>query len=218
MAGLTVVSLNVGQTRIVTFEGRAMKTGIFKKPVDGRRMLRLDNVEGDQQADLRVHGGTDKAVYGYPAEHYEYWKTLLVDMPSESGAFGENLTTAGLTENSLHISDHFQVGNAVLRVTQPRIPCLKLAARFRRSDMIDLFHRSGRSGFYFAVVEEGGLGAGDAIELKHRDTKAVTVADVNRLYLDKGDPELLDRVLDVPTLAGSMRRHFEKRRPGKSRR
>ena len=97
---------------------------------------------------------------------------------------------------------------------------LRLRGKLRSGGFARIYdlQTSGRSGFYFAVVEEGGLGAGDAIELKHRDTKAVTVADVNRLYLDKGDPELLDRVLDVPTLAGSMRRHFEKRRPGKSRR
>ncbi len=214
MVFMKVVSLNVGRPRTINYRDRTIETGIYKDPVEGRVKLRPHNLEGDEQADLTVHGGLEKAVYGYPFEHYEYWKNLLGDIPFGWGAFGENLTTSGITEDSLNIGDTLRIGSATLMVRQPRLPCFKLAAKFERDNMIDLFYKSGRCGFYFSIEEEGDLGGGDAIEPKYRDPNNVTVADVNRLFLEKENTELLEHVLRAPALSAWWRRHFEERLEG----
>src|SRR5215213_198052 len=167
---MKIVSLNVGLPKLVIHNGEPVSTGIFKEPVIGRVVLRTLNLEGDRQSDLSVHGGPSKAVYGYPSEHYEYWKQELPDMELPWGVFGENFTTSGLDEAELGIGDRFRVGSAVVMVTQPRMPCYKLGIRFGRSDILRKFLASGRPGFYFAVVQEGEVAAGDEIELlEHND-------------------------------------------------
>ena len=128
-------------------------------------MLRTLNLDGDRQADLSVHGGPSKAVYVYPSEHYDYWKQELPEMKLPWGMFGQNFTTTGLSESELSIGDKFRVGSAVVMVTEPRMPCYKLGIRFSRSDMIKRFLASERTGFYFAVLQEGEVGVGDQIEL-----------------------------------------------------
>jgi MOSC domain-containing protein YiiM len=176
-------------------------TGIFKRSVEGPVMVAPLNLEGDRQADLTVHGGLNKAVYGYPAEHYEYWRKELPDVAFSWGHFGENLTTEGLLEGTLCIGDRLRVGSALLMLTQPRMPCYKLALRFGRDDMIQRFLASGRSGFYFSVVEVGELRAGSDIEVVSRDRNGVTVADIVKLYLRQtGDSDLLRRALNVSAL------------------
>jgi len=168
-----VVSVNVGLPRNVVWKGMRVQTGIFKEPVDGRVSIRKLNLTGDQQADLTVHGGAAKAVYAYPAEHYEYWRKKLPEVSFSWGKFGENLTTAGLTEVALCIGDRLRIGTAVLMVTQPRMPCYKLALRFDRDDIIKSFLTSRRSGFYFSVVEEGAVQAGSEVEILSRDPNRV---------------------------------------------
>jgi MOSC domain-containing protein YiiM len=159
------------------------------------------NLAGDRQADLTVHGGLNKAVYGYPAEHYEYWRKELPDVAFSWGRFGENLTTEGLLEDTICIGDRLRVGSALLTVTQPRMPCYKLTIRFGRDDMIQRFLDSGRSGFYFAVVEPGELRAGSDIEVVSRDDNRVTVADIARLYFGQtADSDLLQRSLSLSAL------------------
>jgi MOSC domain-containing protein YiiM len=163
--------------------------------------IRELNLAGDQQADLTVHGGSDKAVYAYPAEHYVYWRKQLPDVSLSWGAFGENLTTDGLWEDTLCVGDLLRVGSAVLQVTQPRMPCYKLELRFNGNDMIKRFLVSGRSGFYFSVVEPGEVSAGSKVEILSRDLKRVTVTDVLRLYLNQTrDPELIQRAASVDAL------------------
>ena len=179
---MKVVSVNVGLPREVLWKGMTVQTAIFKAPIAGVVAVRQMNLAGDQQADLTVHGGSEKAVYGYPAEHYEYWRGQLPDISFSWGAFGENLTTEGLWEDTLFIGDLFRVGSAVLRVTQPRMPCYKLQLRFDRDDMIKRFLVSGRSGFYFSVVDPGDIGAGSNVEVLDRDPLSVTVADIVSLY------------------------------------
>jgi len=212
---MRIVSLNVSLPRPALYRDRFFDTGIFKTPVQGRLAVRGDNLEGDGQADLSVHGGPDKAVYAYPSEHYAYWREIL-GLDLEWGGFGENLTTEGLDEASVRIGDRYRIGTALFKVTQPRLPCFKLAMKLGRDDIVDLFRASGRSGFYLAVVEEGGLGPGDAIELVEPGAGAVTVAEVNRLERESGDSDLLERVLSAPDLSASRREHFEKRRRGGS--
>jgi MOSC domain-containing protein YiiM len=161
---MKLVSVQVGRPRKVRWRRTTVSTGIFKAPVAGRIMLRRNNLEGDEQADLSVHGGWDKAVYVYPSEHYAYWRQEPSQMPLPYGSFGENFTTEGLDESNVRIGDRFRIGGAVVEVTQPRMPCYKLAIRFKRPDMPKRFHASGRCGFYLAVIEEGEVGAGDTFE------------------------------------------------------
>jgi MOSC domain-containing protein YiiM len=196
---MKIISVNVGLPREVVWKGMTVQTGIFKDPVDKPVTISKLNLAGDQQADLTVHGGAEKAVYAYPAEHYEYWRRKLREVAFSWGKFGENLTTEGLTEDMLCIGDRLRVGSAILMVTQPRMPCYKLALRFDRDDMIKRFLM--RSGFYFAVVEEGEVHAGSEVEILSRDPHRVAVVDIVRLYLGQvRDPELLHRAMNVSAL------------------
>jgi MOSC domain-containing protein YiiM len=209
---MRLVSVNVGMPRLLAWAGATFKTGIFKDPVQGRAMLRTSNLDGDRQADLSVHGGPNKAVYGYPSEHYAAWSAELPDPARTWGAFGENFTTEGLLEADVSVGDRYRVGSAVVRVTTPRLPCYKLAAKFQRDDMIERFLRSGRCGFYFAVVEEGEVGVGDKFEFLEREDPTLTIAEVNHLYTAKlPDRESLQRSLGVKSLPESWRDRFRAR-------
>jgi MOSC domain-containing protein YiiM len=209
---MKIVSVNVGTPRMLAWEGATFETGIFKSPVEGRVMLRTTNLHGDRQADLSVHGGPNKAVYGYPLEHYQPWREELPDPLERWGAFGENFTTQGLMETEVSIGDRYRVGDAIVKITTPRLPCFKLAAKFKSDDIIERFLRSGRCGYYFAVVEEGKVGAGDKFELLGREESTLTIAEVNRLYMAKSpDREALRRSLYVHTLPESWRQRFRAR-------
>lgn len=176
-----VISVNAGAPREIEWRGELVRTSIFKSPVAGRVRVNRLNIQGDQQSDLTVHGGAGKAVYAYPSEHYSYWRKELPGMDFPWGAFGENLTTEGLLEGSLHIGDRIRAGTVEFVVTQPRMPCFKLAIRFGRADMVKRFYRSGRTGFYLAVAKEGDVAAGDAIRVLTEDKNQVTVAEVFEL-------------------------------------
>jgi MOSC domain-containing protein YiiM len=209
-----IISVNVGLPRLVLRNGEPVSTGIFKEPVNGRVTLRTLNLDGDRQSDLSVHGGPFKAVYLYPSEHYDFWKQELPDMDLPWGVFGENLTTTGLLETEVHIGDKFRTGTAELMVTQPRMPCYKLGIRFGRADIIKRFLVSERTGFYFSVLKEGEVGAGDEIELLERNTSGVRVVDVTRLYSsDKENVDLLRRAIATEALPDSWREYFRKRLP-----
>ena len=198
---MKVVSVNVGMPRDAMWKSLPVSTSIFKEPVDGPVIINNLNLAGDRQADLSVHGGPDKAVYGYPSEHYKYWSDQVAGMKLWSGVFGENLTTEGLSEDTLCIGDRLKIGSAVLIVTQPRMPCYKLNLRFGRDDMIKRFLVSGRSGFYLSVVQAGEVSAGSKIEVLERDPNRVSVTDVIRLYLGHTrDAELLRRAVAVASL------------------
>ena len=208
---MKIISLNVGLPRIVESNGEPVTTGIFKEPVQGPVMARTLNLDGDRQADLSVHGGITKAIYGYPVEHYEFWRRELPDMDLPYGMFGENLTTEGLTEAALNVGDCFRVGEAELMVTEPRLPCYKLGIKFGRSDIIRKFMQSRRSGFYFAVVKEGIVKAGDEIQLLNRDANNITIADITRLYaFEKDDWDMMRRAAKLEALSESWREYFLK--------
>jgi MOSC domain-containing protein YiiM len=209
---MKLISINVGLPRIVTVNGDPVSTGIFKEPVAGRVMLRTLNLDGDRQADLSVHGGPSKAVYVYPAEHYDYWKRELPGMDLSWGMFGENFTSAGLFESDVNIGDRFSVGSAVVMVTEPRMPCYKLGIKFGRADMVKKFLASERTGFYFAVLQEGEVGAGDPIELIEKTDHGVRVRDISRLYTrDKRNLGLLRRAVQVEALPESWKSYFHQR-------
>jgi MOSC domain-containing protein YiiM len=209
---MTLISVNVGLPRIVMSNGDPVSTGIFKEPVAGRVMLRTLNLDGDRQADLSVHGGPSKAVYVYPSEHYDYWKHELPEMKLPWGMFGENFTTTGLFESELNIGDKFQVGSAIVRVTEPRMPCYKLGIRFGRSDIVKRFLASERTGFYFAVLQEGEVGAGDGIQLIEASKRSVKVSDITQLYTrEKHNIALLRRAIEVEALPDSWKNYFQHR-------
>ena len=209
---MQLVSVNVGLPREVASHGRVVRTSIWKDPVEGLVHVSSLNLDGDKQSDLSVHGGPDKAVYAYPSEHYEYWRRELPATDLAWGTFGENLTTEGLLESDIRIGDRIRVGSAEFLVTQPRMPCFKLGIRFGRDDMVKRFLRSGRSGFYLAVVREGEVARGNVIEFVGRDEHGVTVADIASLYSrDKDNEDLLRRAVDVPALPESWKGYLRKR-------
>src|SRR6266702_7129139 len=209
---MQVISVNVGQPREVVWKGQTVMTGIFKEAVEGRIAVRSLNLEGDRQADLTVHGGLEKAIYAYPAEHYPFWREQFPEMDLPWGMFGENLTVAGLLDETVHIGDHFQVGSAHLVVTQPRLPCYKLGIKFGRDDILKRFLQSGMTGFYFAVLKEGEVAVGESIRLLHRDEDQVKVADITRLYRqDRHNLDLLQRVVAAEALPESWREYFLER-------
>lgn len=184
-----IVSVNVSLPKAVAWQGRTIRTGIFKEPVSGRVRATRHGLAGDGQADQRVHGGRTKAVYAYPSEHYAYWRRELRDQDLPWGMFGENLTTEGLLETEVRVGDRFRVGTAILEVTQPRRPCVKLGIRFGREDIIPRFRQARRSGFYLAVVEEGELGAGDTIERFGPGRDTPTIDEIVRLSEESEEPQ-----------------------------
>ena len=210
MTALKLISVNVGLPRAVNWNDQTVITGIFKEPVGGPVMLRTLNLDGDRQADLSVHGGVSKAVYAYPAEHYEYWKRELPDMQLPYGMFGENFSTEGLAEDTVNVGDRFRLGESELMVTEPRMPCYKLGIKFGRADILKEFLASRRTGFYFAVLKEGRVKAGDSMELLSKDTNKIAVAEITRLYaFEKNDVEMLQRVVKLEALSESWRDYFQ---------
>jgi MOSC domain-containing protein YiiM len=207
-----VESVNVGQPRDVFWKGRTVRTGIFKEPVAGSVALRRLNLEGDQQADLKVHGGPDMAVYLYPAGYYAFWREQFPQMEMPWGMFGENLTVWGLRDDSVYIGDRLQVGTAQLIVRSPRMPCFKLGLRFGRDDVLKILLQNGFTGFYCAVLQEGAVAAGDPITVLHCNEHVVTVLDIVRLERErKHDVDLLRRAVAVEELSPSWRDYFMKR-------
>lgn len=211
-----VISLNVGGPRTVQWHGRTVRTSIWKGPVTGPHRVATLNIDGDQQSDLTVHGGPQKAVYAYPSEHYDYWRRALPGVELPWGAFGENLTTEGLSEVTVHIGDRFQIGSAEFQVTQPRMPCYKLGIRFNDDMMVKRFLESGRSGIYFSVLRVGEVGAGDAITLLDHIEDGVSVSDIVSLYVgDLDDEELLRRAAIAPALPEHWKEIFRERLDGR---
>ena len=212
---MNLISVNTGLPREVLWHGIQVTTGIFKQPIEGRVALRKLNLDGDRQADLTVHGGEHKAVYCYPLAHYGYWREELPGQALPMGAFGENFTTDGLLEDSVHIGDGFSVGSAEVIVTQPRLPCYKLGVRFQSDDMVKRFLASGRTGFYLAVTREGEVGADDDIKTTNRDPNGVPVSEITRLYLAKryahDDAASVHRALRVAALPESWKEYFRER-------
>ena len=209
---MRVLSVNVGRPREVIWRGKSVTTGIYKEPVEGRVPIRALNLDGDRQADLRVHGGLDKAVYADPSEFYELWSRARPELELGPGTFGENLTTEGLLDESVSIGDRYRVGTAELVVTQPRLPCFKLGIRMRRDEFVTEFLERGLLGFYLAVAREGEVEAGDPIVELSRDSRAFGVTEVAHLYArDRDDVERMQRAAELDVLPESWREYFRKR-------
>ena len=209
---MKLLSINVSKPKPIQYGGKTIRTGIFKEPVSGTVMLREKNIDGDGQGDLRVHGGTYKAIYGYPYEHYAYWQQELGRDDLSYGQFGENLTLEGLLEEAVHIGDVFQIGATVkLQITQPRVPCFKLAYKIGLPEFPKQFLESRRVGFYFRVLEEGEITAGDAIVRIETAPEPMSVTEiVNLRYFDRDNHEKIAQARKLPALSPSWKRDFTK--------
>ena len=205
-------SVNVSMPKDIVHHGKTVTTGIFKKPAEGPVMLRRLNLDGDGQADLWGHGGAFRAVYVYSFENYAYWARELGRDDFTIGQFGENFTVEGMLEDDIHVGDIFRVGSALVEVSQPRVPCYKLAIKMGIEGFQNRFLASGRMGFYFRVLEEGEVGAGDTIELVKRDPRAMTVREVNDLlYFDKENLTGTAKALEIPALSHGWKGSFQER-------
>jgi MOSC domain-containing protein YiiM len=201
-----VLSVNVGQPKAITIGSRTFTTAFHKRPVSGRRQVNRVNIDGDKQADLVAHGGPDKAVYAYSAEDLEWWGKRL-DRQLSRGQFGENLTVEGIDLRESVIGEQWQIGTVTLQVSQPRVPCYKMALRFRDPTMPRQFAAAGRSGAYLRVLTEGEIGAGDTITVTHRPSHRVTVGLVATAY--HHDHTLAATILEAEELSEGWRRWAE---------
>jgi MOSC domain-containing protein YiiM len=209
---MRVVSINVGLPQDVLWNGKAVRTGIFKKAVTGPIAVVPHNLAGDGQADLSVHGGVSKAVYCYPAEHYAFWREEYADIDFAWGQFGENLSVEGLDEGTLCIGDRLRIGSAEFVVTEPRMPCFKLGVRFGRMDVVKRFLDARRPGFYLAVMNPGSIEVGSTITQLSADPRKVSVRDIVRVHIDdKHDWDTMTRALEIECLPAQWREEFAAR-------
>jgi MOSC domain-containing protein YiiM len=207
----TLVSVNVAEPRDVEWLGRTSMTSIWKEPVEGRVPVGKLNLEGDRQADHRFHGGTDKAVYAYAREDYEWWEVELA-RPLPPATFGENLTVAGVAVTAASIGERWQIGSAVLEVTGPRTPCWKLGARMDDAEFPVNFAAAGRPGAYLRVIVPGGLEAGDGVDIVHTPQHRLTVGDVASIY--HGDRARCEELLRAPEIGREWRVWVQERLAG----
>ena len=206
----TLLSLNVGLPRDIAWQGRTVRTGIWKERVQGRRMARRLNIDGDGQGDLEGHGGEHRAIFVYQIESYRYWQNELGRTDFAYGQFGENFTVEGLSDDEACIGDRYRIGGALFEVTQPRVTCYRVGIRLNDPRMAALLVSHGRPGFYFRVLEEGEVGAGDAIVKVLQGPEGMTVAETNALLYQPGHPaDRLERALRISALSEGWRRSFE---------
>jgi MOSC domain-containing protein YiiM/ferredoxin-NADP reductase len=204
-----LLSVNVGLPRDIAWKGRTVHTGIWKDPVRGRCRVRRLNLDGDGQGDLAGHGGEQRAVYVYQLESYRYWQEQLRRTGFVDGQFGENFTVEGLPDDVVCIGDRYRIGSALFEVTQPRVTCYRLGIRMNAPQMPALLTGSGRPGFYFRVLQEGEVGAGDAITKVGEAKERMTVAEINALlYLPDHSRERLERALRIEALSEGWRESF----------
>jgi MOSC domain-containing protein YiiM len=208
---MKAISVNVGKPKTVMVDGKPLTTGIFKEPVSEPLFVTKLNFDGDGQADLVHHGGYDKAICAYPSEHFSEWEKQY-HCPFSPSAFGENLTLKGLTEDEACIGDIFSVGTAVIQLSQPRQPCFKLAKRHGLPDLPLVVQQTGRTGFYFRVLQEGVIQQGDPLILVERRPSRLSIDYVNRIYyVEKNNVEAMQKILAEPALSESWRDVFAAR-------
>ncbi len=205
-----LLSVNVGLPRDIPWQGKTVHTGIWKTPVQGRRMVRRLNIDGDGQGDLQGHGGENRAVLVYQIDSYRYWQAQLVRNDFSYGQFGENFTIDGLPDTEVCIGDRYRIGSALFEVTQPRVTCYRVGIRMNEPQMAALLVAHHRPGFYFRVLEEGEVEAGDEILKVLAGPERMTVAEIDALlYLPGHDKSGLERALRIPALSAGWRSSFE---------
>lgn len=209
---MKLLSVYIGKPRTIEYEGKEVRTGIFKELHEGPANVKTLNIEGDGQADLRVHGGINKAVYAYPSEHYAYWKEKYPNLNYEGSAFGENLSVSGMSEQSVCIGDIYQIGTTKFMVTNPRMPCFKLGIKMQMPAFVGFFLEARLNGFYFKVVEEGTIEAGQNIQLISSDGYNLTVDEVILAYhKEKKNKMLLTKAAQAPNLPEDWTSFFQQK-------
>lgn len=209
-----LLSLNIGLPKEVIYGGKVIHTGINKKQVKEPVYLSFVKFNGDGQADLVHYGGVDKAVCVYTGDHYPYWEKEL-NQDLVYGAFGENITVSGMREEDVCIGDTFELGEAIVQVTQPRQPCFKLAKKYNIPKLPLYFQETGYTGFYFRVLKEGWVSSVDTLKSLQSDPKGVSIAFANRImHKEKQNIEGVKRILEVNALSSSWRKSFKKRISG----
>ena len=207
---MLIQSVNVGRPAAVEWRGETVWTSIFKRPVDKALQINYQNIEGDIQADLVNHGGTNKAVYVYASEYYPYWNNFL-QREIETGGFGENITTDGLLDSEVFIGDEYRFGTALLMAIQPRMPCAKLGIRFNDAMMTKHFFHARKNGIYFKVIEEGMIQKGNRIELVKRSAYDITIQDiVDNYVLKEKDLKKVKLLTEIGILPGWFRSEFKR--------
>ncbi|MEO8321702.1 MAG: MOSC domain-containing protein, partial [Bradyrhizobium sp.] len=205
-----LLSVNVGLPRDIIWQGKTVHTSVWKAPVKGSRMVRRLNIDGDGQGDLAGHGGEHRAVFVYQIDSYRYWEQQLGRSSSEYGQFGENFTVDGLSDAEVCIGDRYQIGGALFEVTQPRVTCYRVGIRMNEPEMAALLVTHGRPGFYFRVLEEGQVEAGDEIVRVASGPECLSVSEIDALLYKPGHPrDGLERALRIPALSAGWRRSFE---------
>lgn len=204
---MKILTILTGKIIPVEFRGKHIPTGYFKHPVSGPVMLHSLALDGDEQADLRVHGGRDKALYAYPFDSYEAWRKFKPQYDFQPGAFGENLCMSSLDEKEICLGDTFELGEAVIQVTQPRFSCFKLGIKFNDQAMVHEFNRFGRPGVYFRVLREGLIAVGDEMKLVKREAVLVPVQEI--FEMEALDPVRIEEILQVESLNERMRDKYQ---------
>jgi len=202
MADGVVLSVNVGEIREFEYNGRPARSAIWKSPVEGRVAARGVNLQGDDQADRKVHGGPDKAIYAYASEDLKWWEEEL-SRSLDHGQFGENLTTQGIDVNEGLVGERWQIGDVVLEVSEPRVPCWRFGVRMEDAKFLRRFTEALRPGTYLRIISEGELGAGDEIRVLEKPDHDVSVRDIFRIFVR--DRDEVGRLLDVPGLSENWR-------------
>ena len=206
---MKLLSINASKATEVKCQGKIISTGIFKKPVTTPLFISKEGLQSDQQVDLKNHGGEHKAIYAFSSDHYSYWSDVLQNAQLNAGIFGENLTISGFDESLLHIGDHISIGQCILEISQPRIPCFKLGIALKNKDMPRLFIDHFATGIYLRVLQEGSLEKGNKVEVIKEGALKLSVQSVFRAYFDKEYTEsisIMEKALLIPELAPEWRK------------
>lgn len=208
---MKIIATNIAEIREIDWRGKKVKTGIYKYPVNEPIFLEKEDVRKDHVVDRKYHGGIDKACYLYSKDHYDFWKEQYPDLDLEWGMFGENLTVEGLDESNILIGDIFEIGDAVVQVSQPRYPCFKLGVRFGSQDIVRKFLESSFPGIYLRVLKQGAVKTGDEIVLKERANNSLSVTEVYAPFTSEIDnTELIEKAIAIPELAVAWRKDLRK--------
>ncbi|WP_024607626.1 MOSC domain-containing protein [Pseudoalteromonas sp. TAB23] len=211
---MKIISTNISKIKTLIHNGKEVKTGIFKTPTNEPVVIEKLNIIGDEQADLVNHGGVDKAVYAFSHNHYEYWQKTLENENLSSGIFGENFTISDLNEANIHIGDHIRIGTALLEVSQPRVPCFKLAIALNNKNSLKLFTQHYCTGVYFRVLEQGVAKTGDSVVIEKKASHDISVKKLFQAFFDKkyvGYEDILLEALTLPELAVEWQEKLKKK-------
>jgi len=210
---MKILSINISLPKKITFNKKILNTSIYKEPVNKKVNIKKMGIEGDKQADLKSHGGINKAVYAYSYKHYKYWEELLEkDFSNNYGLIGENLTIDDFDEKEFFIGDEFQISNTVLKITQPRIPCYKLGIKMNKKNFVNLFIEYAHLGMYMKVIKSGSIEKGDSLKLIHRDNTSMSIYEISKLIFDKNDNiEKMKKALEIGCLSEEIKERFNAR-------